>query len=229
MRLLPVSLLAGLQPSKRVAALVLALAAAAAIPARAALIELTFDFSGGFSVSKNGGAAAASGPLVFNLTVDNTTPDLDASADRGRFALSSITLTASSLGIVNQAVVSPSPLYVDTFFSGMTIIGTGFSPDIGWNGGPAPSTFMADVNNLSTLPLPTSITMTSTFFLQSITLANSDTLSASLGRNGPDGTFSARLANTNGRVPDSSATLPLLLGSVMLMVAVSRRRNAVAA
>lgn len=174
----------------------------------ASTILMLFDFPGGFSASYNGGANAPSGPLSFALTVESTTPDLDASAIRGRFALSSIELTAPSLGIADEPVVSPSPLYVDTFINGMTIIGAGFDPDIGWNGGPAPSSFMSDVNDLSTLPLPFSTATNSTFFLQTITLQNGDTLGASTGGGGPDGRFSARAASS---VPDGGSTL-LLLG-----------------
>lgn len=132
--------------------------ACAALPfsaAQAAPIVLAFDFVGGFDLSLNGGAAAPSGAITFTVLTDSSTPDLNPSSDRGRFAVSSISVTAAALGIVDQTAVAPSPLFVDTFSGGLTIIGDGFNPDIGWNGGPAPDTFMGDINDLSTLPLPT--------------------------------------------------------------------------
>lgn len=223
MRLLPGSKIVGVRPKKLIVALAVGLLAAATNPARAALIELTFGFSGGFSLSKNGGPAGPSGALVLNLSANNTTPDLDPDGNRGRFALTSISVTAAALGIVNQAVVSPTPLFVDTFESGMTIVGASFNPDIGWNGGPAPSSFMGNINDLSTLPLPTSVTMTSTFFRQTVTLANGDTLAGFTGGGGPNGTFSARLAGN--RVPDTSSTLMLFVGAMMLLATGRRGRE----
>jgi hypothetical protein len=110
-------------------------------------IEMLFDFTDGFEASFNGGASAPSGQLTFRVMLDNTTPDLDPSGDRGRFAVNSVDLTAPTLGLVDLLVVAPAPLFVDTFTffggttAGLTIIGAGFNPDIGWNGGPAPSTF----------------------------------------------------------------------------------------
>ena len=221
MSILHKSVFAGIRSNKRIVALALGLLVAATNPARAALIELTFDFSGGFDLSKNGAPAAPSGALVFTVTVDNTTPDIvPFAAGAGRFALTSITTTAAGLGIVNQAVVSPTPLFIETFEAplGVAIVGTNFNlADIGWNGGPAPSSFMSNIKDLSTLLLPTSVTMTSTFFLGSITLANGDTLAGNAGAGGPDGTFSARLAAN--RVPDLSSTLTLFVGAMMLMAA----------
>ncbi len=184
-------------------------------------IVMDFDFSAGFNLSLNGGGAAPSGALLFRIVADNTTPDLDPSASRGRFAISSIVVSAAAFGIASESVVAPSPLFVDTFSGGLTIIGAGFSPDIGWNGGPAPSSFMTDINDLSTLSLPTSVTMNSTFFLQAITLGNGDTLSGNTGGGGPDGTFSARLQR--GAVPEPTTLLLSALG-LIAVAGVSRRK-----
>ena len=188
---------------------------------QAAPIVMDFDFSAGFNLSLNGGAAAPSGALLFRIVADNTTPDLDPDPSRGRFAISSIVVSAAAFGIASQSVVAPSPLFVDTFSGGLTIIGAGFSPDIGWNGGPAPSSFMSDINDLSTLPLPTSVTMSSTFFLQSIGLGNGDSLSGTTGGGGPDGTFSARAQR--GVVPEPTTLLLSALGLIALAGA-SRRK-----
>jgi len=179
-------------------------------------ITMTFDFAGGFNLSVNGEAAAPSGPLTFLLGLDNTTPDLDASATRGRFALTSIVLTAPSLGFTNTAVIAPSPMFVDTFSGGMTIIGSGFNPDIGWNGGPGPSTFMGNINDLTTLPLPTVITMNSTFFLGTITLAGGTTLTGTTGGSGPRGTFSAAAA-TAVPVPEAASVMALWAAGIGLL------------
>jgi len=217
MSILHKSVFAGVRSNKRIVALALGLLAAATTPARAALIELTFDFSGGFDVSKNGAPAAPSGPLVFTVTVDNNTPDVAVLASgAGRFALTSITATAAGLGIVNQAVVAPTPLFVDVFI-GIGISADNFLMELGWNGGPGAGAFMTDVNDLSTLPLPTSLTMTSTYFYGTITLANGDTLTGNAQVGGPDGIFSAGLAKN--RVPETSSTLTLFVGAMMLMAA----------
>ncbi len=204
--------------------LMLALVAMLGIAAtsQAAPIVMQMGFPGGFNLSVNGGAFAPSGPLTFTLTADNTTPDLDPSPTRGRFALTSITLTAPSLGISNQAVVSPSPLFLDTFSGGLTLIGAGFNPDIGWNGGPAPATFMSNINDLSTLSLPTFISPTnSTFFLQTITLSSGTTLRGTTGGGGPPGTFSANAAT----VPEPLSMV--VFGSLVVggIVAVRRRMS----
>ena len=184
----------------------------------AAPIEMIFDFTGGFSASYNGAASAPSGQLTFRVLLDNTTPDLDVTASRGRFAVTSVDLTAPGLGLVNEPVVAPAPLFVDTFSGGLTIIGAGFNPDIGWNGGPAPSTFMADINNLTTLPLPTVVAMNGTFFLQTLTFQNADTLAASVGGGGPQGTFTARAA-----VPEP--TTLALLGLALAGIGFGRRAS----
>ncbi|HLB15764.1 MAG TPA: PEP-CTERM sorting domain-containing protein [Burkholderiales bacterium] len=189
---------------------------AGAIPA--APIEMLFDFTGGFSASFNGAANAPSGQLTFRVLLDSTTPDLDPSGGRGRFAVSSVDLTAPAFGFVGELVVAPAPLFVDTFSGGLTIIGAGFNPDIGWNGGPAPSTFMGNVNDLTTLPLPTVVGMNSTFFLQTLTFQNGDTLGASVGGNGPVGVFTARAA-----VPEP--TTLALLGLALAGLGFARRRK----
>jgi hypothetical protein len=185
-------------------------------PAQAAPIVMTFDFSGGFALSYNGAAAAPSGALVFTVEADDTTADLDASATRGRFATTSISVSAASFGIVNQLVVSPSPLFVDTFSGGMTIIGNGFNPDIGWNSGPAPSTFMGDINDLSTLPVGTVVAMNSTFFLQTLTLANGDTLAGGTGGGGPVGTFSVAAGQAVPEPTSLALVTTALLGAGLL-------------
>lgn len=190
---------------------------------QAAPITMTFDFSGGFNLSVNGGPAQATGALVFSVNLDSSTPDLDASAFRGRFATQSITVTASSLGIFNQSVVSPSPLFVDTFSGGLTIIGNSFDPDIGWNGGPGPASFMGDINDLDTLPLPTSVAMNSTFFLSTITLGDGTTLAGSTGGGGPTGLFSVAAANG---VPEPGALALAGLALVAAGVATRRRSGA---
>lgn len=182
-----------------------------ALDASAEPIVMELSFPGGFDLSVDGGGFAPSGPLTFTLATDNTTPDLDPDPDRGRFALTSVTLNAPNLGITNEAVVSPSPLFLDTFFGGLTLIGAGFIPDIGWNGGPAPDTFMSDINDLSTLPLPTLISPTnSTFFLETITLASGTTLTGTTGLNGPAGTFSAAAPGDVVPEPASIAVFGLM-------------------
>lgn len=202
--------------------LIAAVALAVAGAAQAAPITMTFDFSGGFDLSVNGGAAQASGAVVFTVNLDSSTPDLDPSNTRGRFATQSVMLTASSLGIFNQSVVAPSPLFVDTFSGGLTIIGAGFDPDIGWNGGPGPASFMGDINDLDTLPLPTAVAMTSTFFLRTITLLDGTTLEGNTGGGGPTGQFSVAATN---RVSEPGA---LALAGLSLFAAgmAARRRTA---
>lgn len=184
--------------------------------AQAAPILMTFDFSGGFNLAVDGGAAAPSGQLRFVIGIDSTTPDLDPDAGRGRFTPNSITLTAPGLGIINQAVVLPT-LFVDTFADGLTIIGDGFVPDIGWNEGPGPATFMGDINDLGTLPLPTVVNMQGTFFLSSITLANGQTLFGNTGGGGPPGIF------TTTAVPEPA--LMVLLGSGLAGLGARRWRR----
>jgi hypothetical protein len=189
--------------------------------AQAAPIVMTFDFVGGFNLSFDGGPQAPSGQVIFTLEVESTTPDLDPDADRGRFALTSISVTAASLGIFNDAVIAPTPLFVDTFSGGLTIIGAGFNPDIGWNGGPAPSTFMGDINDLTTLPLPTSVAMVSTFFLQTITLNSGHTLGGTTGGGGPTGIFTAEAATA---IPEPASLL--LLGAGLAAAGRRLRRRA---
>lgn len=217
-----------LKPVKAlVAGLVLSVAGMSS--AGAAPVSLTFDFTGGFDLSVNGGAAAPSGRIVFNALLDSTTPDLAASTDRGHFEIGTLTVTAAALGLLDEFVVAPDPIFVDTFVGGMTIIGDGFDPDIGWNGGPAPSTFMSDINDLSTLPLSTVVTMASTFYLGEITLANGDTLAGTTGANAPDGTFSAApraVSGTPTAVVPLPAAFPLALFAFGLLAAVGRRRTA---
>ena len=191
------------------------------VAAQAAPITMTFDFVGGFNLSLDGGAAAPSGRVVFTLGLDSTTPDLDPDGGRGRFALTSIVVTAAALGIFDDAVIAPSPLFVDTFSGGLTIIGAGFNPDIGWNGGPGPATFMGNINDLTTLPLPTVVPMVSTFFLQTITLQSGHTLFGSTGGQGPTGLFTAVAEQT--AIPEP--TTMLLVGAGASLLARARRRR----
>ncbi|MCL4798303.1 MAG: PEP-CTERM sorting domain-containing protein [Burkholderiales bacterium] len=88
-------------------------------------------------------------------------------------------------------------------------IGAGFDPDIGWYGGPSAAVLMTDVNDLSTLPIGTNVDTVSTFFLDTITLQNGDTLSGSTGSGGPDGTFQVLAAVA---VPEPASLALLALG-----------------
>ena len=176
---------------------------------------MLFDFPSGFPLSLNGAPDAPSGPLTFRVLVDSASPDLNPGADRGRFTPDAVTLTAPQLGYLHEPMVAPTPLYIDTFFGGFTIIGFNFNPDIGWNLGPAPSDLMADLNDLGTfVSLPVNVTTSGTFFIRPIGLANGDTLVGSTGGLGPDGRFSVRL------VPEPAA---LTLAAIGLMA--SRRRR----
>lgn len=162
------------------------------VPAHAAHaipIQVVFDFAGGIDVSYNGGAEAPSGPLVFTGSLDSTTADLEPDNLRGVFALDSLYVTAPSLGLFDVEVVTPG--HFMSFANGMGLRFAGFFDEIGWNQPPGGFALMGDMNDLSTLPLPTVAAMVSTFFGANITLANGDTLSGNVGSGGPDGQFSA--------------------------------------
>ena len=76
---------------------------------------------------------------------------------------------------------------------------------------------MSDINDLTTLPLPTVVNMNSTFFQQTITFQNGDTLGAGIDREGPQGVFSA--------VPEPATLVFLSLSLVGLCFARRHRRG----
>ena len=87
--------------------------------AQATLIEMVFDFTGGFSASFNGGANAPTGRLTFRVLVDSTTSDQRADVPYlGDFVAKSVRLTAPVLGLTNELVVAPDPLFILTFGGG---------------------------------------------------------------------------------------------------------------
>lgn len=198
--------------------------AASATLAQATTLNLQFDFTGGFDLSVNDGPEVLSGQITFDVLIEDDTPDLDSSASRGRFEATSITVNAAGLGIFDELVVLPDPIFVDTFSGGLTIIGEAFNPDIGWNAGPGPDTFMTDINDLSTIALDQAITMTGTFFLEGITLSSGDTLFGDTGGGGPSGTFIATEVADVAGVP-LPAGLPLLLTAFAGMGVVARKRK----
>jgi hypothetical protein len=176
-------------------------------------------------LSVDGGPITASGPLTFRIGLDNTTPDLTPGDPiQGLFAsTSAVLLTAPTLGFANDAIVLPSPLFVRTINPPKELGGVSVGPSggpsgqpvFGWNGGPPPPAFMFDVNNLTTLPLPTVLAVSGTFFCGGpMTLASGHSLSAPIpdfppgcGSSSP-GTFSA----TAAAVPDATSLLLLSAG-----------------
>ncbi|WP_165354689.1 hypothetical protein [Tropicimonas sp. IMCC6043] len=202
----------------------LAIALALVPSAEAAILDLEFDFTGGFDLSVNGDAAVPSGRIIFNVIVDDTTPDLEAAANVGRFATQSISVTAASLGIFGATVLLPSEIFLSAFeYSGAGGVGffaEGYDPDTGWNGGPAPGSFMSDINDLSTLSPGTEVAMASTFLYGTFTLEDGTTLYGETYNNGPDGLFSV-----HGEVP-LPTSVAFLFGGLCVLGGMARRKVA---
>ncbi|MSP03623.1 MAG: PEP-CTERM sorting domain-containing protein [Acetobacteraceae bacterium] len=157
------------------AALIAATAFAASV-AQAAPIEISFHAGGFANIIVNGGAPIPnSGPVTARVFLDNTTPDrAPGDSSLGQFLVTSVDFTAPAFGWVNQLVVLPTQLVLDTHSGGVSFEGSpGF---FGFFNGPSAASLMANLDDLTTLPLPTSLS-TGAFELGNIfTLQNGDTI-----------------------------------------------------
>ncbi len=187
-----------------IALLTLIAAVSLAGAARAVPIEVVFEFPDGFEVSLNGAPAAPSGALTFRALLDSAAPDLSAVENHGVFAVDSIRLSAPALGLLDEALVAAAPA-LEAFGGGFSLWVDHVFNAVGWNGGPGAPTLMADPDDLGTLPLPTAVATSSTFFGGPFELASGDVLDATIGSGGAPGLFSATL------VPEPSKVLLLVI------------------
>jgi|GEM_PF-2696047 len=209
--------------SKRLCA-ALGLSLLAASVSNATPIKLNFDFTDGFTEP-----GLSTGRIIFDVFVDSTTPDLDGDADAGLFSIDEIRVTGS--GLSNEKVIAPDPLFLATFgdntVGGLSITDgfPDFLLEIGWNGGPGPSSFMTDVNSLLTLSTPSSFAFQDSFFVSELELEfeNGDFLILEEGE-GSGGILTISAASAVPDVGFTALSLGLSLLGLLSLARIKLRR-----